>query len=219
MNIKTEIEIVTGFLGSGKTTFINALLENSLVSGEIVIIIQGEIGNTEIKVIEKPKSKLIIRQLVTSKNLAAAFLKQMMDFYKPHRIIIEYNGTRFLKDILIVLEDGAIEERLREPIIYNLLEACTFFAYYNNMKELIEPFILSSNLIVVNNCNTISLKEKNRIFKKLKELNPKAIILKDENLKELKEVLKKADIIDKGLIKKVIIEIKNRQAYKAVRGR
>jgi G3E family GTPase len=219
MNIKAEIEIVTGFLGSGKTTFINALLENSLVSGEIVIIIQGEIGNTEIKIIEKPKSKLIIRQVDNSKNLTAAFLKQMIDFYKPHRIIIEYNGTKLLVEILNVLEDGTIEESLREPIIYNLLEASTFFVYYNNMKELIEPFIINSNLIVLNNCNSVALKEKNRILKKLKELNPKAIILKNENLKDLKEVLKKADIIDRGLIKKAIIKIKNRQANKAVRSR
>ncbi|MFL0248345.1 GTP-binding protein [Candidatus Clostridium stratigraminis] len=219
MNIKTEIEIVTGFLGSGKTTFINALLENSLVSGEIVIIIQGEIGNTEIKIIEKPKSKLIVRKLVTSKNLTAAFLKQMIDFYKPHRIIIEYNGTRLLEEILTVLEDGAIKESLREPIIYNLLEASTFFAYYNNMKELIEPFIINSNLIVINNCNNITLKEKNRALKKLKELNPKAIILKNGSLQELNEVLKRSDIIDRGLIKKVIIKIKNRQANKVVRSR
>ncbi|MFL0269220.1 GTP-binding protein [Candidatus Clostridium radicumherbarum] len=219
MNIKTEIEIVTGFLGSGKTTFINALLENSLVSGEIVIIIQGEIGNADIKIIEKPKSKLIIRQVDNSKNLTAAFLKQMIDFYNPHRIIVEYNGTKLLMEILNVLEDGTLVESLREPIIYNLLEASTFFVYYNNMKELIEPFIINSNLIVINNCSNISLKEKNKILKKLKELNPRTIILTNDNLKELEEVLKKAEIIDRGLVKKVFIKIKNRQANKAVRSR
>jgi len=219
MNIKTEIEIVTGFLSSGKTTFINALLENSLISEEVVIIIQGEIGNTEIKKIDKPKSKLIVRQVDMSKNLTAAFLKQMIDFYKPHRIIIEYNGTKLLQEILIIFNDKSLVETCREPIIYNLLEAATFFIFYNNMKELIEPFIINSNLIVINNCTNISIKEKNSILKKIKELNPRAIILTNENLRELEKVLKKAEIIDRGLVKKVFIKIKNRQTNKAVRSR
>lgn len=219
MNIKTEIEIVTGFLSSGKTSFINALLKNSLVSEEVVIIIQYEMGNTQIKKIEKHKVKIILKQIDTSKNLTASFLKQIIEFYKPHRIIVEYNGTKLLKDILVLFNDKALEESCREPVVYHLVEAAVFRIFYENMKELIEPYISNSNLIVLNNCESIATEERKHIVKIIKELNSTAIVLTNENIGELEEVLKKAEILENRLIKRIFIKIKNRQAKKIFRSR
>ena len=46
--LKIDVEVVTGFLGYGKTSFINALLKESQVDGERVLIIQMEYGNKKI---------------------------------------------------------------------------------------------------------------------------------------------------------------------------
>lgn len=219
MIIKTEIEMVTGFLSSGKTAFINALLRNSLVSEEVVIIIQCEMGNTQIKRIEKYKSKVIIKQMDRSKEITDSLIKQLIDFYKPHRIIIECNGTKRLDDLLIIFNAKSLEQNCREPIVYHLSEAATFNVFHQNMKELIEPNIINSHLIMINNCSSISKEERKSILKKIQELNKAAIILTNENLKELQEVLEKAEVMESEIIKRVFVRIKNRQANKAVRGR
>lgn len=219
MNIKTEIEIVTGFLSSGKTTFINGLLKNTLVSKEIVIIIQCEKGNTQIEKIEKQKSKLYVKQIDISKNITASFLTQMIEFYKPHRIIIEHNGTKLLHDILNVFNDKALELSLKEPIIYHLTDGATFQIFYQNMKELIEPYVMSSHLIMINNCSNISKQEKKCILKKLEELNPTAVILTNENLTELEEVLRTSDVLESGITKRIYVRMKNRQVKNSVRSR
>jgi G3E family GTPase len=219
MNIKTEIEIVTGFLSSGKTTFINALLKNTLLSKEIVIVIQCEAGSTHIKNIEKQKSKIIVKQIGLYKVLSASYITQIIEFYKPHRIIIEHNGTRLLQDILNIFNDKTIELSCREPIIYHVTDAALFKIFYQNMKELIEPYVINSHLIVINNCANISKQEKKVIVKTIEVLNPTAVILTNENLIEVEDILKKAEVLDNGITKRVLIRMKNRQAKKAVRSR
>lgn len=214
---KTEVEIVTGFLGSGKTTFINALLKNTLSTGEKVLIVQYETGETQIINLKLEASKLIVKQLEASKIPSAAYLRQMLEFYKPHRVIIEHNGTKLLEEILNVFSDGFFLTSCREPIIYHTLEAGVFEIYYHNMKELLEPYLVYSNLIVLNNCSNILMEEKNSVLKKLQDLNPAAIILTNENLSELEELLKRSDAFDNGITKRLLIGMKNRQLKKGRR--
>lgn len=219
MNIKTEIEIITGFLCSGKTTFINALLKNTMVPKEIVIVIQLEDGSTQIEKIEKQKSKLYVKHIELSKDITTALLIQMIEFYKPHRIIIEHNGTKPLIDLLNVFDDKVLELMVKEPIIYYLSEGATFQILYNNMRELLEPYIMSSHLIMINNCSNISKQEKKSILKKLNALNPTAVILTNDNLSELEEVLKKSEVLESKLIKRIFIWMNNRQVKNHIRSR
>jgi len=58
MRIKADVEIVTGFLGSGKTSFINTLIDNTLVDGEKILVILCERGEQDII---RSNSQIIIK--------------------------------------------------------------------------------------------------------------------------------------------------------------
>jgi G3E family GTPase len=215
MRIKTEIEIVTGFLGSGKTSFINALLKNTLVRGEKVLIVQCEAGEKNIQLENYPKSKIIIKGQDPSKALNLAYLKQMINFYNPHRIIIEHNGMRMLGEVLSIF-NNELEELCMEPTVYHIADALTFDMFIINMKEIIEPFIYHSNLIVVNNSSVLDSKKRKSLIKKLEALNQGAFIIPLSSISELEESLKKADILQDGIIKSFRIAIKNKLTGKIV---
>jgi G3E family GTPase len=209
MKIKTEIEIVTGFLGSGKTSFINALLKNTLVNGETVLIIQGEAGEKNIKFESFSKNKIIIKEQDSSKALGSAYLKQMINFYNPHRIIVEHNGMRMLGEILSVF-NYELEALCMEPTVYHITDALTFDMFIANMKEIIEPFIYHSNLIVINNSSLLEGRERKSLVKKIEAINQDAFIIPLSNINELSDSLNKADILQDGFIKSFRVAIKNK---------
>lgn len=211
MNIKTHIEIVTGFLGSGKTCFINSLLENTLVPGEKVIVVQQESGNSNLNVKDNSKAKIIAKQYDISKKLTPAYLKQMIYFYKPHRIIIEYNGMKMLGEILNVLEDRSLQGLCSEPAVYNIIDGITFEVFFSNMRELLLPCINHSNLIVVNNCIFLEGKKKKHIVSELEALNKNAFILCLDDASGFSKRLKESDhILSNGLMKSLRIKLLNK---------
>jgi G3E family GTPase len=213
MKIKTEIEIVTGFLGSGKTSFINALLKNTLVNGEIILIIQCEAGEKNINLESYSKSKIIIKEQDPSKPLGAAYLKQMINFYNPHRIIVEHNGMRMLGETLSLF-NYELEALCMEPTVYHITDALTFDMFIANMRELIEPFIYHSNLIIINNSSSLEGKAIKSLIKKVEALNQGAFIIPLSNIKELSHSLNKADILQDGFIKNFRVALKNKMSKK-----
>lgn len=211
MNIKIHIEIVTGFLGSGKTSFINYLLENTLVPGEKVLVIQQENGNSAINTNSNSKARIITKQYDLSKNLTSTYLKQIIYFYNPHRIIIEYNGMKILGEILNILEDKNLEGLCTEPAIYNIIDGITFEVFFNNMKELLLPCINHSNLIILNNCIFLEGRQKNRIVSELESLNKKAFIWCTDDISGFEHRLRENDhILSKGLFKSLRIKLLNK---------
>jgi G3E family GTPase len=209
MKIKTEIEVVTGFLGSGKTSFINALLKNTLVNGERVLILQCEAGEKTINLESFSKSKIIIKEQDPSKALSSAYLKQMINFYNPHRIIVEHNGMRMLGETLSIF-NYELEAICMEPTIYHITDALTFDMFITNMKELIEPFIYHSNLIVINNSGLLQDKGRKGLVKKIEAINQNAFIIPLSNINKLGDSLNKADILQDGFIKSFRIAIKDK---------
>lgn len=219
MNMKTDIEIVTGFLGAGKTSFINSLLENTVVRGEKVLIIQCESGEQRITHLKYHNSKVIIRELDASRSLNTAYFKQMIEFYSPHRIIVEYNGTKLLGEVLSILQEDSLEGHLMEPVIYYVADAATFEMFFYNMKELIEPCVYLSNLILLNNCSLISEQTKRNLTKQLETLNQNAFVIPIKNAAELSITLKKSAVLDGGLMKRLRINTQNLMSRKLVRRR
>lgn len=216
MKIKTEIEIVTGFLGSGKTFFIDNLLQSTLVSGEIVLLIQCESGEKIINPSKYIRNKVIVKEYDTSKAISSDYLKQMINFYNPHRVIIEHNGMRMLGETLSVFNEKELEKQCMEPVIYHISDALTFDMFINNMKDLIEPFIYHSNLIVLNNFSFLSLEEGKKLINKIRNINYNAFIIPVKNIGELERTLSKADVLSDGVIKSFKISFSNKLKRKKI---
>jgi G3E family GTPase len=209
MKIRTEIEIVTGFLGAGKTCFINALLKNTAAKAEKILVLQCETGEKNIHLGSYKQNKIIVKEIDSSKILNSNYLRQMIDFYNPYRVIIEHNGTKPLVEVLAMF-NYELADLCVDPVVYHITDAVTFDMFITNMKELIEPFIYHSNLIVINNCSFLEAMERKSLVKKIEHINQNAFIFTLKNIRELGEVLDKSDVLDNGIIKNFRIALKNK---------
>ena len=108
----TEITIISGFLGAGKTTLIKKLLEEAF-QGEKIVLIENEFGEIGIDggflkdagiQVNEMNSGCICCSLVGDFGAA---LKEVLDTYKPDRILIEPSGVGKLSDVVKAVENVA----------------------------------------------------------------------------------------------------------------
>lgn len=100
--MKIEIEIVTGFLSSGKTKFINSMIEGGELEEETIVVIQDEFGESEINTVE---DKVIVVKNNIDNNIKFSFIKEIISKYSPDRIFIECNGMKSLNSIIDIFQD------------------------------------------------------------------------------------------------------------------
>lgn len=205
--IKVDIEIVTGFIGSGKTKFINSLIQNTFVPKEKIIIIQYECGETDIAEKIKCNSSIKIVKVNPSESLNFKSLEYMIELHKPHRVIIEFNGTRRVEDFITSIQNSKIKKNINT--VYHLTDAVTFESYISNMGNLLIGGISNSDLIVINNCEKVDNKSLEYIKTKISQLNPYAYILELKYISELNFILKREDLLSNGFFKKLNISLKN----------
>ncbi|MFL0196945.1 GTP-binding protein [Clostridium sp. WILCCON 0269] len=209
MIFRSNIEIVAGFLGAGKTIFINALLENTLIEKEKVLIIQCEQGEKNIRVDIKEGSEVITKKYEALKPLKSEYLRYAINLYNPHRIIIEHNGSRNINELLHLLDKSEISKLCKLLSIYNIIDSITYELFLNNMGTLILDSIYNSNLIILNNTKSISEEKLNSILKQLEKFNTDAFIMPVSNITDLSAVLNEKNILYKGFMKKVGLYLRN----------
>ena len=141
----TKVDVISGFLGAGKTTLIKKLLEDAL-KGEQIVLIENEFGEIGIDggflqdagiQISEMNSGCICCSLVGDFGKA---LHQVMEQYHPDRILIEPSGVGKLSDVLKAVADVA--EREPEMALGNAITVAdgtkcrsymkNFGEFYNN---------------------------------------------------------------------------------------
>ena len=206
--MKIHIEIVTGFLGSGKTSFINSLLSETQVEGEKVLIFQLEHGEKKVLQSTNINYFIKVKELNEVKDLKEEMIYSIKK-YSPNRIIIEYNGTSNLKELIDMLNEKIYREYSKVTTIFFVADGKNLKKYIDNVGSFIIPFIQYSNMIVINNmdyCNKEVLEDG---FKKIRDINPKAYILKVNNKYILKSTLRESKVLDNGYFKKLKIKFTN----------
>lgn len=203
--MKIHIEVVTGFLGSGKTSFINSLLTESQVEGEKVLVFQLENGEKKITVDNKLIRVQEINGLMNLKNDMICSIKE----FNPNRIIIEYNGTSSLEELFNILNEKEYRESSKITTIFFIADGRSLKKYIDNVGIFIIPFIKYANMIILNNVDYCNKEELNKSFKQIRNINPKAYILKVNNRYILNSTLKETKVLDNGYIKKFRIRIAN----------
>ena len=178
----TKIDIISGFLGAGKTTYIKKMLEEAY-KGEKVVLIENEFGEVGIDggflkdagiTISELNSGCICCTLVGDfdKNL-----REVLDTYQPERIIIEPSGVGKLSDVMtsvINLED-TMEVKLTGLVtVVNALKASkqmkAFGEFFNNQIEFATTVVLSRS-------QTATEDQLEFCVKQIQKLNPKAAII------------------------------------------
>jgi G3E family GTPase len=207
-NLKIHIEIVTGFLGAGKTSFINSLLNESLVEGEKVLVFQLEQGERYISEWNNLNYFVKVKEINEVKDLKEEMIYAIKE-YKPNRIIIEYNGTSDLRELFDILNEKIYRECSKVTTIFFIADGKNLKQYIDNMGSFMVPFIQNANMIVVNNIDYCRKEILDEGFKKVRSINPKAFILRVNNKYILNSTLREAKVLDNGYFKKLKIKMIN----------
>ncbi len=209
----TKIDIVSGFLGAGKTTLIKKLLKEALQNTQVVLIENefGEIGidggflkeaGIEIK---EMNSGCICCSLVGD---FAASLKEVLSTYSPERVLIEPSGVGKLSDVMKAVQ-GAMQN---EEVVLNsavvVVDAGKCKMYMKNFGEFFINQIEYAGTIILSRTGKMSEEKVSACVAMLREHNAKATIITtpwDElEGKDILETIEGAKDLEAELMKEVM---------------
>lgn len=205
--MKVGVEVVTGFLGAGKSAFINSLINKTIADKEKIVVVTCESGKTKINEFNKNgQSVKHISFMGNSLEINGEIYKIVKD-YKPHRIIIEYNGTETLEHLYKCVSDNETGKLIKLDTIYFICDGRNIEFYIMNMGEILLPFIQNSDVIVINNCNEIKSLELEKASKLLESLNHKAQIIKSKNNEGFQFALENSKLLEDKLIRNFRVKL------------
>lgn len=179
-----EIQIVSGFMGAGKTTFLNQYMPT--LEGKTVVI-QNELG--EVKLDARKADKDVPVEEITAGciccELALAFqdgIVEIAEKYHPDRILIEPSGIGRLNDVvkacLRAKEKGNIDLKVTKLI--TIVDLSCFEDDLECLGLMYQEQIQRARLLLVSHTKELSREEKKRLLGKLREENPWAVIYEDD---------------------------------------
>ena len=179
----TKIDIISGFLGAGKTTLIKKLLAEAY-QGEKLVLIENEFGEISIDggflkesgvQISEMSSGCICCSLVGDFNKA---LKDVAEQFHPDRILIEPSGVGKLSDVIVAVENTAAEApELKLNSFVTVADASKVKVYMKNFGEFYNNQIESAGAIVLSRTQKLSQEKLEAAAAMLREKNPDAAIL------------------------------------------
>ena len=211
----TKIDIVSGFLGAGKTTLIKNLLKEAL-QGEQVVLIENEFGEIGIDggflkeagvEITEMNSGCICCSLVGD---FASALKQVLDQYHPDRILIEPSGVGKLSDVMRAVEGATGEAGVHLNSAVAVVDAKKCKTYLKNFGEFFENQIEHAGTIILSRTGEMSEEKINQCIGLIRQHNEKAAIITtpwDElDGKKIMEAIEGAKDLEAELLKAVMEE-------------
>ncbi len=179
----TKIDIISGFLGAGKTTLIKKLLDESF-KGEKIVLIENEFGEIGIDggflkdagvEITEMNSGCICCSLVGDFGAA---LKQVLADYAPARIVIEPSGVGKLSDVVAAVERVQAEAPdLHLNSFVTVVDAGKAKVYMKNFGEFFNDQVEHACAIILSRTQKIDQHKLDGAVTLLREKNPKAAIL------------------------------------------
>ena len=179
----TKIDIVSGFLGAGKTTLIKKLLAEAF-PGEKLVLIENEFGEISIDggflkdsgvQISEMSSGCICCSLVGDFNKA---LKDVHEQFHPDRILIEPSGVGKLSDVIVAVENTVKDvPDMKLNSFVTVADATKVKIYMKNYGEFYNNQIESAGTIILSRTQRLSQEKLEAAVALLREKNPNAAIL------------------------------------------
>ena len=178
----TKIDIVSGFLGAGKTTLIKKLLGEALADTKVVLIENefGEIGidggflkeaGIEIK---EMNSGCICCSLVGD---FGASLREVLDTYTPERVLIEPSGVGKLSDVMKAVQEAMTDRDVELNSAVAVVDACKCKMYIKNFGEFFINQIEHAGTIILSRTDKMSEDKLAACVEMIREHNAKATII------------------------------------------
>ena len=178
----TKIDVVSGFLGAGKTTLIKKLLQEAL-DGSKTVLIENEFGEIGIDggflkeagiEIKEMNSGCICCSLVGD---FGASLKEVIETYGPERILIEPSGVGKLSDVLRAVEDVAADLDVQVNSAVAVVDASKAKMYIKNFGEFFINQIEYAGTIILSRTDKADAAKVQECVRLIREHNDKATII------------------------------------------
>ncbi len=191
-----KIYLIGGFFESGKTTFINRVLQTEeFKDGKKTVLICCEQGSVQYDRRILKGSNTTLFSVRDEEELNTTFFRNILQQYSPDRIIIEYNGTWEIGGLLRL----RLPEHLRVERIITLADMDTFQLYMSNMGNIMTEQFSNSDMIMLINGNNLDKTHMKSIKKTLKSINSHADIRKLNNNGKEEEILEILEISPAGI--------------------
>lgn len=178
----TKVDIISGFLGAGKTTLISKLLKEGL-NNEQVVLIENEFGEIGIDGGFLKDAGVEVREMNSGCiccSLVGDFgtsLKEVVDKYHPERIIIEPSGVGKLSDVIKAVKDLNIEDEIVLNSASTVADASKVKVYMKNFGEFFNNQIEHAGTIILSRTQNVSEEKLNAAIELIKSVNDKAHII------------------------------------------
>ena len=178
----TKIDIISGFLGAGKTTFIKKMLEE-VFSGEKVVLVENEYGEVGIDggflkdsgiEIKELNSGCICCSLVGDFNRS---LNEVIETYHPDRILIEPSGVGKLSDVMSSVKDMEKDHDVKLNALVTVANAMKATKQMKAFGEFFNNQIENATTVVLSRTQNMKEEKLELCVKEIQKLNPKAAII------------------------------------------
>ena len=175
-----KIDIISGFLGAGKTTFIKRLL-NTKLKDEKIVLIENEYGEVSVDTDLLKDSKIEIKELSQGCiccSLVGDFsksLKTIIETYNPDRIIIEPSGVGKLSDIINAVASTGLQENVNSLVC--VVDAKKAKMYEKNFGEFFVDQIEVAHTIILSRTDIAKEDAINQAVEVVRKHNPNAVIV------------------------------------------
>ena len=180
--IMAKIDIISGFLGAGKTTLIKKLLQEAF-AGEQVVLIENEFGEIGIDGGFLKEAGIVVNELNSGCiccSLVGDFgeaLQQVVEQYHPARIIIEPSGVGKLSDVVKAIQKAAETVDLELNTATTVVDVTKAKVYMKNFGEFFLNQIEAAGTVVLSRTQNVSEEKLTEAVAKIREHNADARII------------------------------------------
>lgn len=181
----TKVDIISGFLGAGKTTFIKELI-SKVYSGEKMVLIENEFGEIGVDSRFMQDAGIEVTEMnsgcicCTLVGDFARALKQVVDTYHPDRIIIEPSGVGKLSDVAKAVSDMQEDAQIEVDSLITVVDGKKAKMYMKNFGEFFDNQIEYANTIVLSRSQMMDEAKLKECIELLREKNEEAAIVTTE---------------------------------------
>ena len=208
----TQIDIISGFLGAGKTTFIQKLLQEAL-KGENVVLIENEFGEIGIDSGFLKNSGIEIREMnqgCICCSLVGDFetsLKEVIEKYQPDRILIEPSGVGKLSDILSAVKTVSANLPVHLDGAVTVVDASKAKLYNKNFGEFFDDQIRFATTVVLSRTDIAKEEKVEEAVAIVRKVNPKANLIttpiQELSGEKLLEIIGHEENLEEALLEEV----------------
>ena len=209
----TKIDIVSGFLGAGKTTLIKKLLKEALADTKTVLI-ENEFGEIGIDGGFLKESGIEIKEMNSGCiccSLVGDFgtsLKEVLKTYAPERILIEPSGVGKLSDVMRAVQNVIDEKDVVLNSAVAVVDASKCKMYIKNFGEFFVNQIAHAGTIILSRTGNISEEKLNTCIALIREHNDKATIVttpwNELDGKDILDTIEGATDLEAELLKEIM---------------